>query len=75
MFFSTPRDIPLHIWIECIMTHYDSDERKLSEASYDALVGVVLLSHLAFFVVLRAEFLRLKDVSFLTAFSEPFSAI
>ena len=57
------------------MTHYDSDERKLSEASYDALVGVVLLSHLAFFVVLRAEFLRLKDVSFLTAFSEPFSAI
>ena len=31
--------------------------------SYDVLVGLILLSHVAFLFVVRAEFLRLKDVS------------
>ena len=30
---------------------------------YDVLVGLILLSHVAFFFVMRTEFLRLKDVS------------
>ena len=34
------------------------------DAGYDVLVGLILLSHIAFFFVARTEFLRLKDVSF-----------
>ncbi|XP_028406361.1 uncharacterized protein LOC114528843 [Dendronephthya gigantea] len=54
-------DIPSYIWLNCIL----EDENPAEDAfkCYDILIGLVLLSHIAFFFVMRTEFLRLKDVA------------
>ena len=48
-------DIPAYIWLNCILT----DRKK--GTIYAVYVGLILLSHVAFFSVMRTEFQRLKD--------------
>ncbi|XP_046839316.1 uncharacterized protein LOC124433567 [Xenia sp. Carnegie-2017] len=57
--FNSISYIPSYIWLKCIFKYDDI----VTGVFYDALVGLIISSHIVFFFVMRAEFLRLKDVA------------
>ncbi|CAB3979664.1 Hypothetical predicted protein [Paramuricea clavata] len=57
--FNSLSDIPANVWLNCILNR----NKDAKGPCYDGFVGLILLSHVAFFFVMKTEFRRLRDVA------------